>query len=92
VANQALHELQIDLAGNELMSSIYRSLSVNLMMKRLLAGRRRASLQQVFDDHVELVAAFEARDLARVQQAVRRHVETGKRIAFEALAEAGGSL
>jgi GntR family transcriptional regulator, rspAB operon transcriptional repressor len=91
-ANQALHEFQIDLAGNELMSSIYRSLSVNLMMKRLLAGRPRASLQQVFDDHVELVEAFESRDLASAQEAIRRHVTTGKRIGFGALAEAGGSL
>jgi DNA-binding GntR family transcriptional regulator len=91
-ANRALHEFQIDLAGNELMSSIYRSLSVNVMMARLLAGRPQASLQRVFDDHLDLAAAFESRDLSRVQQAIRRHVETGRKIAFDALAEAGGSL
>jgi DNA-binding GntR family transcriptional regulator len=91
-ANQALHEYQIDLACNELMSSLYRSLNVNLMMARILADRPQESLQRVFADHVELVEAFEARDLARTQRAIRAHVETGERIALDVLADAGGSL
>jgi len=38
-ANAAFHEYQIDLAGNALLSSVYRELSVNLMMQVIRAGR-----------------------------------------------------
>ena len=40
-ANAAFHEFQIDLAGNEMLSRVYRELSVNLMMQVIRGGRRR---------------------------------------------------
>lgn len=91
VTNQAFHDFQIDLAGNRLMSQIYRQLSVNMLMERIIHGRRTTA-GNVHEEHVELVAAFEAGDLERVQRAIRVHVETGKRLAVEAIERAGGML
>jgi DNA-binding GntR family transcriptional regulator len=90
-ANQTFHEYQIDLADNPVASEIFRRLSVNLLMERLVAGRKASWLPQVAAEHVELVEAFEAADLARVQQAIRRHSETGRTVALDALASLGGS-
>ena len=38
-ANAAFHEFQIDLAGNQMLSRVYRELSVNLMMQVIRGGR-----------------------------------------------------
>src|SRR5437763_9188944 len=38
VANQRFHEYQVDLAGNPVLSEMYRRLSVNLLMERILRG------------------------------------------------------
>jgi DNA-binding GntR family transcriptional regulator len=88
--NQSFHELQVDLAGNSLLSSLYRQLAVNLLMERILGGRKEAG--NVAAEHIELVEAFEAGELPRVQSAIRAHVETGRRLAFAALESAGGIL
>jgi DNA-binding GntR family transcriptional regulator len=89
-ANRRFHEYQLDLAGNPLMSEIYRRLSVNLLMEQVLRGRSSAWLGAVSEEHVVLVEAYEARDLARLQSALRTHNTTGRIIAAQALADAGG--
>lgn len=89
-ANQRLHECQVDLAGNSLLSELYRQLAVNLLMERILGDRNDAGA--VGAEHVELVEAFEAGDLARVTAAIRAHVETGRRLALAAIESAGGVL
>jgi DNA-binding GntR family transcriptional regulator len=43
-------------------------------------------------EHRAIVEAFEARDLAQTQQAIRAHIESGKRIALDAIERAGGVL
>jgi len=43
-------------------------------------------------EHRAIVEAFEAGDLAQTQQAIRTHIESGKRIALEAIERAGGVL
>jgi DNA-binding GntR family transcriptional regulator len=89
-ANQRFHELQVDLAGNALLSSLYRQLAVNLLMERILGDRTDAG--DVAEEHRELAAGFDAGDLGRVQTAIRSHVKTGRRLALEALESAGGVL
>jgi DNA-binding GntR family transcriptional regulator len=89
--NQAFHDFQIGLAGNELMRESYRRLSVNALMARVLSGDLDSG-SDVADEHVELVEAFEREDLERVRAAIILHVETGKRLAREAIEEAGGVL
>jgi DNA-binding GntR family transcriptional regulator len=90
-ANAAFHEHQIDTAGNALLSSFYRELSVNLMMQVLRGGRVEGHGQLV-TEHRAIVEAFEAGVLEAARRAIREHIETGRRIAIEALERAGGVL
>jgi DNA-binding GntR family transcriptional regulator len=91
-ANQRFHELQIDLARNPLLSDLYRRLSVNLLMERILGDADGGEAGDVGNEHRRLVEAFEAGDPGRAQASIRRHVETGRRLALEALDAAGGVL
>jgi DNA-binding GntR family transcriptional regulator len=90
-ANAAFHEHQIDLAGNALLSSFYRELSVNLMMQVIRGGHLEDHASLV-TEHRRIVEAFEAGDADAARRAIREHVETGKRIALEAIERAGGVL
>jgi DNA-binding GntR family transcriptional regulator len=89
--NAAFHEFQIDLAGNTLLSRFYRELSVNLMMQVIRGGRLEGG-EYLVTEHRAIVEAFEAEDVARARAAVRAHIETGERIAIEAIERAGGVL
>jgi DNA-binding GntR family transcriptional regulator len=89
-SNRVLHEVHVDFAGNALLSSIYRRLHVNELMQRVLHVHN--DVGDVVREHEELVAAFEAADAERVAAAIRVHVSTGKRIAFDAVEQAGGTL
>jgi DNA-binding GntR family transcriptional regulator len=60
-------------------------------MERIL-GAGDAEVGPVADEHVRIVEAFERGDLARAKEAIRDHVETGKRVAVRAIEQAGGSL
>jgi DNA-binding GntR family transcriptional regulator len=90
-ANAAFHEYQIDLAGNTLLSRVYRELSVNLLMQVIRGGHVEGHANLV-TEHARIVEAFEARDLERARSAIREHIETGRRIALEAIERAGGVL
>ena len=43
-------------------------------------------------EHRAIVEGLEARDAAAARAAIARHVETGRRIALDAVERAGGSL
>ena len=90
-ANAAFHEFQIDLAGNALLSHFYRELSVNLMMQVIRGGKLEGG-EYLAREHRAIVEAFEAGDLAAAQQAIRAHIESGQRIALDAIERAGGVL
>lgn len=90
-ANAAFHEHQVDLAGNAMLSGFYRDLSVNLMMQVIRGGRLEGS-SYLTTEHLAIVEAFEAGDLAAAKAAITTHVATGERIALEAIARAGGAL
>ena len=90
-ANAAFHEHQIDLAGSALLSRFYRDLSVNLMMQVIRGGHLEDHASLV-TEHRRIVEGFEAGDVDETKRAIRAHVETGKRIALEAIERAGGVL
>jgi DNA-binding GntR family transcriptional regulator len=90
-ANAAFHEHQIDLARNALLSRFYRELSVNLMMQ-VIRGGRLEDHGSLVTEHRRIVEAFESGDLDAARAAIREHVETGKRIALDAIKRAGGVL
>lgn len=90
-ANAAFHEHQVGLAGNALLSDVYRGLSVNLLMQVIRGGRVEGHADLV-TEHRKIVEAFQAGDLRAAEHAIRAHVETGKRIALDAIDRAGGVL
>ena len=91
VANAAFHEFQIDLAANQMLSHVYRELSVNLMMQVIRGGRLEGG-EYLAREHRAIVDAFEASDLAAAQVAIRTHIESGKGIALDAIERSGGVL
>ncbi len=90
-ANAAFHEYQIDLAGNALLSRFYRELSVNLMMQVIRGGHVEGHANLV-TEHRHIVDAFSSGELAAATRAIREHIETGRRIALDAIERAGGVL
>lgn len=90
-ANAAFHEFQVDLAGNALLSSVYRELSVNLLMQVIRGGRVEGHADLV-TEHRRIVDGFESGDLDDTRRAIREHIETGRRIALDAIERAGGVL
>ncbi len=90
-ANAAFHEFQIDLAGNEMLSHVYRELSVNLMMQVIRGGRLEGG-EYLAREHRAIVDAFDAGDLAAAQLVIRTHIESGKAIALDAIDRSGGLL
>ena len=90
-ANAAFHEFQIDLAANEMLSHVYRELSVNLMMQVIRGGRLEGG-EYLAREHRAIVDAFGAGDLPAAQQAIRTHIESGKGIALDAIDRSGGVL
>ena len=90
-ANAAFHEHQVDLAGNVLLSNVYRELSVNLMMQVIRGGRVEGHADLV-TEHRRIVEAFRAGDPVAAEDAIRAHIETGRRIALDAIERSGGVL
>jgi len=90
-ANAAFHEHQIDLADNALLSRFYRELSVNLMMQVIRGGHVEGHAHLV-TEHRRIVETFSAGDLAAAERAIREHIDTGRRIALDAIERAGGTI
>lgn len=90
-ANAAFHEHQVDLAGNSLLSRFYRELSVNLMMQVIRGGRLEGGAY-LATEHEAIVDAYARGDLDEAKEAIRAHIDTGRRIALEALDAASGVL
>lgn len=92
LANQAFHEYQVDLAGNSIISEMYRRLCVHQLMERTILVLGVSAAGGSSEEHAEIVAAYEADDLERLRAALRSNVATGKRIARLAIERAGGGL
>jgi DNA-binding GntR family transcriptional regulator len=90
-ANAAFHEYQVDLAGNSLLSRFYRELSVNLMMQVIRGGKLEAGAY-LATEHEAIVDAYVRGDLDAARAAIAAHIETGRRIALDALGTADGVL
>jgi len=90
-ANAAFHEHQIDLADNALLSRFYRELSVNLLMQVIRGGHVEDHAHLV-TEHRRIVETFSAGDLAAAERAIREHIDTGRRIALDAIERAGGTI
>ena len=74
-----------------MLSRFYRELSVNLMMQVIRGGRLEGD-EYLVTEHRAIVDAFEAADLTAARAAIRTHIESGQRIALDAIERAGGAL
>ena len=63
----------------------------DVLMERIL-GAGDVTVGPVAEEHARIVVAFERDDLRAAIQAIRDHVDTGKRVAVAAIEQAGGSL
>jgi len=89
-ANSDLHLLLIEAAGNRRLTEIYAGLNAHLTIARIHAAERyliedRRPAQEIAKrfaaeqaEHDELIAALKARDLPRMQAAVRNHIGRAK--------------
>lgn len=92
LANRAFHEFQVDLAGNSIVSEMYRRLCVHQLMERTILVLGVSAAGESSHEHTEIVVAYETGDLERLRAALRANVATGKRIARLAIDRAGGGL
>jgi DNA-binding GntR family transcriptional regulator len=89
--NAAFHEYIVDLAGNDLMSKVYRELPVNLLVQAIRSAHEEVGTD-LDAEHRAIVAAYEAGDIDAAQSALRAHIASGKRVALVAANRAGGAL
>jgi DNA-binding GntR family transcriptional regulator len=92
LANKTFHEYQVDLANNTFLSEIYRRLCVHELMERTIVVLGVSAAGGSEHEHRDIFEAFEAGNLQKAKRALRANVETGKRIAREAIDQAGGTL
>ena len=76
-ANQAFHTALIDCTGIGALSSAYSVLSIQDLMGQALTTETEVT-PQVAQDHLDLVAAYEAGDLAAAQRLLVDHNERSK--------------
>ena len=91
-ANEAFHELIVDLPRNSVVSELYRRLNAHRLMERAYLSLDVSAAGNSSAEHTEIVAAIEAGDAGRARAAVRANADTGKRLAIEAIELAGGVL
>lgn len=89
-ANGELHLLLIEAAGNRRLTEIYKGLNAHLTIARIHAAERNTNedprppqeiakrLTAEQSEHDEIVASLKARDLPRMQAAVRNHIGRAK--------------
>jgi DNA-binding GntR family transcriptional regulator len=91
-ANEAFHELIVDLPRNSVISEMYRRLNAHRLMERAYLSLEVSAAGDSSAEHTEIVEAIEAGDADRARAAVRVNAETGKRLATEAIEAVGGVL
>ena len=92
LANKAFHEYLVDLASNETLSGIYRSLNLHELMERILFSGPTRAAGNSSDEHKAIVTAYERGDLDAAREAIIANVQTGCRIAVEMIEASGGEL
>src|SRR5262249_13922498 len=80
-ADAWFHQVLVDSAGNEVMSTTYESLHAILLQSRLYRDREGGSTpsSEVMEEHAIVLTAFDAGDGAAARDAIRTHLEGGRR-------------
>ena len=61
-------------------------------MMQVIRGGHVEGHAHLVTEHRRIVETFAAGDLAGAERAIREHIETGRRIALDAIERAGGTL
>ena len=88
--NAAFHAFLIERTGNNALRDTYQRLAIGEYMAEALRPQLAAS-QQITQDHLDLVAAFERTDLAAAQQILTEHAQRSKETMRGGIAQAGGT-
>lgn len=84
--NRDLHQLLVDIAGNEVISEIHRSLNVDINVARVYdVAKQLRPAQAVHAEHMQIVECYEAGDLPRLLTTLTDHLNKTKDAALEAL-------
>lgn len=88
------HQILVDSAENEVMSTTYSSLHALLIQSRLYRNREGGSTpsSEVVGEHFRILTAFEAGDGEAAAEAVRAHLEGGRRRLIDRELERSGSV
>jgi DNA-binding GntR family transcriptional regulator len=79
-ADARFHQILVDSASNEVISKSYAALHVIIVQSRLYVKRHSGgSAQEVVDEHLAVLSAYEKGDGEAAAEAIRRHLEGGKR-------------
>lgn len=73
--NQRIHEIIMEAAGNQTLTTMYRSLAVRVRRARYLANMSSARWQQAVSEHEEIIAALDKRDGVQLGSILKRHLE-----------------
>jgi GntR family transcriptional regulator, rspAB operon transcriptional repressor len=92
-ANSDFHQLLIEIAGNKRLAEIYTGLNAHLTIARIHASEQSTRAPQNLDkrfaieqaEHEEIVAALRARDLARMQAALKAHITRAQQSLIDAV-------
>ena len=90
-ADGRFHQLLVDSAENEVMSTTYSSLNAIILQSRLYLNRRGGSAPSdaVVHEHSRIFEAFAAGDGAEAEAAIRDHLEGGRIRLLSTLSEDG---
>ncbi len=72
--NQLIHERIIEVAGNPVLSNLYRGLSVRIRRARYMANLSPARWKQAVAEHEQILAALRARDGTRLSRLLKEHL------------------
>jgi len=85
--NRCFHRLLIEASGNRRLAEAYEGLNAHLQIVRVHSQQSdwAERLQIEHAEHEEIASALEARDLPRLQAALRNHIQRARRSLIEGL-------
>jgi DNA-binding GntR family transcriptional regulator len=80
--NQAIHTALAELSGNALLATLHQGLQARLKRIRFIGNEEPDKWAGAVQEHEAMMLALEARDAARLEEIIRRHLaQTWKRVA-----------
>jgi DNA-binding GntR family transcriptional regulator len=89
--NRAIHEAIFTAAGNAELTQLYHTVMVRTHAVRFTAKKSPARWDEAVEDHVQILAALEARDGPRLGVLLKEHLRHKAGMVHESLAEPPGT-